>query len=388
MKFISVLIILFVCIPSIRANEPLSDDATIYHLTCTPGDDLYSIFGHSAIRVLDKTNGIDLVFNYGTFDFMTPNFYLKFMNGRLDYMLSVSRFSSFVSSYQDDQRGVTAYQLNLTKDEKQQMWTFLRWNIQPENRSYRYDFFFDNCATRIRDLYFRVKGIEAADFESGSQYSYRDYLHRYLEHSPWIAQGIDLIIGIKADAKAPAYNRAFLPDYLDSLLLHPTSKALFLAQETILPQTAVQSEPLTVTPFMAAFFFLILYVLISFFELKTKRKLVFADRFLLLITGLCGLLIGYLWFFTDHQVTVWNFNLLWALPTNLGLLMVLKGSKNHRWIRLWSRATLVLAALVFCFGLIFIQNFPSLVYPVALTLIVRLWYYCHWHSIQLKPTIG
>ena len=388
MKILRIFIILFVCLLPLKAIEPLSDQANIYHLTCTPGEDLYSIFGHSAIRVQDPAQGIDLVFNYGTFDFMTPNFYLKFMNGQLDYMLSVSRFSSFLSSYRDDHRGVQAYLLNLSQPEKQQVWDFLRWNMEPENRKYRYDFFFDNCATRIRDLYFRIKGIEAADFELQGNHSYRDYLHQYLQKSPWTAQGIDLIIGIKADAKASPYSRAFLPDYLDSLFLHPSANELFLKKEQILDDSVTDTESTGISPFMASTLLLLFFLFISMVELKMKRKFLIFDRFLLLITGLCGLLIGYLWFFTDHQVTVWTFNLLWAMPSNFVLLFVLDNKRKSVWLRWWIRITFLLSSMVFCFGYFFMQNFPSLVYPMALTLMVRLCYYCHWRFIFRQQTIA
>ena len=384
MKIIGILVILLILFPSAKAMAPLSDQSKIYHLTCSPGEELYAIFGHSAIRVQDEANKIDLVFNYGTFDFMTPNFYMKFMNGRLDYMLSVSRFNSFLSHYQEDNRSVQAHLLNLTPEEKQQVWAFLNWNMQPENRNYRYDFFFDNCATRIRDLFFKVKGVQAPDFETASTQSYRDYLHQYLEHSPWIAQGIDLIIGLKADGKASPYNRAFLPDYLDSLFMHQASRGLILSSETIVEQSVVQAAPTEITPFKAAVALLLFYLGILVLELKMRKKFLVMDRLLLLVTGLCGLLMGYLWFFTDHSVTGWNMNLMWAMPTNLGLLFVLGSAKNHAWIRYWNRLTFVLAGLVLCFGYLFPQNLPSLVYPVALTLMIRLWNFCHWQTDKMN----
>lgn len=380
MKIIGILVILFISLPSVKAMAPLSDQSKIYHLTCSPGEELYAIFGHSAIRVQDEANGIDLVFNYGTFDFMTPNFYMKFMNGRLDYMLSVSHFGSFVSHYQADNRGVRGHLLNLTQVEKQQVWDFLNWNIQPENRFYRYDFFFDNCATRIRDLFFNVKDIQPLDFDQAGIHSYRDYLHQYLEQSPWTAQGIDLIIGLKADAAAAPYNRAFLPDYLDSLLMHPAANGLVLATDIIVPDSVLTSKAPMVGPVSAALGLLSIYLLISAVELRKRVKYVRADRLLLLVTGLCGLLMFYLWFFTDHQVTAWNFNLLWAMPTNLGLLFVLKSTAKRLWLRYWCRMTFVMSAVVFCFGYFSPQYFPTLVYPVALTLLVRLWHYCHWHQ--------
>lgn len=378
MRAIGILLLLFLLLSPVKAMQTLSDQSKVYLLTCSPGQELYAIFGHSAIRVQDEANKIDLVFNYGTFDFMTPNFYMKFMNGRLDYMLSVSRFGSFVSHYEGDNRGVRAHLLDLTDKEKQQVWDFLNWNMQPENRFYRYDFFFDNCATRIRDLFFKVKGIEPGSFDQTGTRSYRDYLHQYLEHSPWTAQGIDLIIGLKADAGASPYHRAFLPDYLDSLLMAPAAKGLVLSTETVVPDVTLEMEATNITPLGAGMGLLFIYLLITALEWHRRTKWVVVDRFLLLLTGLCGLLMAYLWFFTDHSVTGWNMNLMWAMPTNLVLLFVLKATSNRRWLRFLPRMSFILAGLVFCCGYFFPQDLPSLVYPVALTLMVRLWHYCHW----------
>lgn len=384
MKAIRIIFLLFFLLPSLNAMQPLSDQSKVYLLTCSPGQELYAIFGHSAIRVQDEANGIDLVFNYGTFDFMTPNFYMKFMNGRLDYMLSVSRFGSFVSHYKADNRGVRAHLLDLTDAEKQQVWAFLNWNMQPENRFYRYDFFFDNCATRIRDLFFKTKGLQSGGFDQAGAHSYRDYLHKYLEHSPWTAQGIDLIIGLKADAAASPYNQAFLPDYLDSLLMHPAAGGLVLSTETVVSESELAAESTSVTPLAASLGLLFIYVLITAWELSKRTRFVGADRFLLLVTGFCGLLMAYLWFFTDHSVTGWNMNLMWAMPSNLGLLFVLKATGHRLWLRCWSRLSFVLAGLVFSLGCFFPQNLPTLVYPVALTLMIRLWYYCHWQPQPKK----
>jgi hypothetical protein len=138
---------------AIAQKQQLSDQAVISLITADPGEELYSLFGHSAIRVKDTVNNQDLVFNYGTFNFNTPNFYMKFTRGKLLYMLSIQQFDRFKRSYEYEKRDLKEQILNLTQDQKQAIFQFLLWNYQPENRYYKYDFFFDNCATRIRDVF-------------------------------------------------------------------------------------------------------------------------------------------------------------------------------------------------------------------------------------------
>jgi hypothetical protein len=376
MRRIIALTILVLIISLSAKPASLSDDAKIYLITCTPGNELYSIFGHSAIRVQDQSLGIDLVFNYGTFDFMTPNFYLKFMNGQLDYMLTVTNFNSFSSAYSEENRGVTAHQIALDSQERAQVWEYLVWNAQPENRYYRYDFFFDNCATRIRDIFFRIKSLDTKPFIVQGEKSYRDYLHQYLQESPWTAQGIDLVLGLKADAKASEYSRAFLPDYMDSLFMSTKQAPLIQSSQTILSQTIEkQSSKPTVGPTFFAILVLTIYLAITIVEKKRKKHLVLADRLLFLSTGLVGLLITYLWFFTDHSVTVWNLNILWASPLLLLPALLPVSTIKSKILSYLYRILVLCLAAVIIIGPFSPQYFPAMVYPLALTLLVRIWFY-------------
>ncbi len=356
---------------------PLSDQSKIYLITCTPGDELYSIFGHSAIRVEDPAQNIDLIFNYGTFDFNTPNFYLKFMNGQLDYMLSVTYYAPFVNSYSNEKRGITAHELNLSQKEKQQTWQFLLHNMQPQNRNYRYDFFFDNCATRIRDIFFNIKHIEPQQHTGACNHTFRDYLHQYLQESPWLREGIDLVLGLPADKKATDYQKAFLPDYLDTLFIATTPQSLIKESTTIL---SAQPEPskTAITPLIVAIAILLIYIAITVIERQKNTTQTTPDRILFLITGLIGLVIAYLWFVTDHKVTNWNLNILWLMPTNIILAITPRSKIKTKVLRYLYRVTFLLSAIILLFGVIIPQHLPQISYPLALTLLIRLWQYTHW----------
>src|SRR5690606_22569898 len=144
--------LLFMPLLVLGQSVKLSPRAEISIITCGPGEELYSSFGHSAFRVKDPALKLDFAYNYGTFDFNKPNFYIKFAQGKLLYELSVSYFEDFVYNYKIEGRWVKEQVLNLSQDEKNQLFNFLNINAQPENKEYLYDFFFDNCSTKIRDV--------------------------------------------------------------------------------------------------------------------------------------------------------------------------------------------------------------------------------------------
>ena len=186
------------------------DSLQISLLSCSPGEELYSTFGHSAFRVQDFKGKRDIVFNYGTFNFREKNFYLKFMQGKLKYLLSVETYEDFVYSYSLENRTVYEQVFNLTNDQKYQLYRDLMINAQPANRAYKYDFFWDNCSTRIRDKIDHVFN-QSIVYPIRADITFRDYLHRYLINSPWSRFGIDLILGLPTDAIAHTREAMFLP---------------------------------------------------------------------------------------------------------------------------------------------------------------------------------
>lgn len=139
------------------ASSQDSSRLRISLLTCTPGDELYSTFGHSAVRVFDSTSSKDIVFNYGMFDFEDPDFYVKFVKGKLRYFVAADNFENFKTEYQYYHRGITEQVINLSAEEKTAIQKFLYNNIREENKYYKYDFLFDNCTTRLRDIIVRNK---------------------------------------------------------------------------------------------------------------------------------------------------------------------------------------------------------------------------------------
>lgn len=193
-----------------------NDSIRLSLLTCAPGEEIYSLFGHTAIRYEDPVNGIDAVFNYGLFSFNTPNFILRFSLGETDYQLGATDYAHFAAEYAFDGRSVWQQTLNLSKEEKAELIRLLQKNYLPENRVYRYNFFYDNCATRPRDKIEESidgKVIYPAEPQDGSL-SFRDIVHQYCKGHPWARFGIDLCIGSEADRPITQRQMMFAPFYL------------------------------------------------------------------------------------------------------------------------------------------------------------------------------
>ncbi len=298
-------------------GQTLSAEAQISILTAGPGEDLYSVFGHSAMRVNDPKKGIDEVYNWGTFDFNMPNFYYNFARGRLLYMLTVSPIRHFLYSYQQKGRWVHEQSLNLQHGEKQQIYDLLLENRQPENVHYLYDFFYDNCATRVRDILDDALKIDwGPDPRPLEKPSFRSLLAPYVAHIPWTGWGIDLLLGLPGDKKATPLEYMYLPDELfvaANGARHQDGRLLVDGFREFLPPLYTPHKSNIPGPIIT---FWLLFILGVFSLLREKASRVFA-RIFFGATGLLGTLLFYLWFFSDHESMSLNLDILWAFPTHI-----------------------------------------------------------------------
>jgi len=382
MRVFSLIIALFLLIYNTESKAGprlLSENAEISLLTCSPGKELYSVFGHSAIRVNDPASEMDWVFNYGTFDFDTPNFYLKFSSGQLNYILSVNHFSRFVQSYFREERSVYEQVLNLTASEKQNLFNALVENAKPENKFYRYDFFFDNCATRIRDMIINhLDGQIHFQDTTVSDQSFRDYIHEYVNQKPWTSDGLDLLLGVRTDNIASVRQQMFLPDYMmlyfgkATISKDNTPRGLVKEMHQLLKFDNEISDIRGITPDQLFWALLIISVILFLYEIKRKKKpFMLVTRLLLCASGCIGVLFFYLWFLSLHSVTGQNFNLLWAMPTNLILAFLPLKILSQRFFRILQIVTLSLL-IINVLTLFFIpQYIPTFVLPFSLILIMR-----------------
>lgn len=288
-------------------------------LTCEPGTELYSTFGHSAMRVFDSSRGYDLVFNYGTFDFSDPDFYSKFVQGKLMYFLSVSTYSEFLWSYHQEQRSVTEQVLDLQPAVKQEIYQALMRNQENANKYYAYDFLYDNCTTRLRDLLEQyVPSYTSPKDLLSEPMSFRDALHIYLQKNkqPWSQLGIDLLLGSKIDREMDARTVQFLPDYLMKAVAGATTENKKLEEASIqvlsFPPQNIETpwSPIWVNSILVLVLFLT-----TFFGSKLLAQ--WLDVIWWFLLGLIGCVLSFMWLATNHASCANNFNLLWALPTNI-----------------------------------------------------------------------
>lgn len=326
---------------------PLSKEAEISVLTCSPGSELYSLFGHTAIRVSDPSRRFDYVFNFGTFDFGTSWFYLKYAQGSLLYQLAVSSYPAFLSVYQEENRSVYSQTLKLDSLEKQNLFNLLLENYQPENRSYLYNFLFDNCTTRSRDIIQKSLPSPITWHLADTDKNFWNLLDEYLRVSPWVKWGIHTILGQPGTQKATTLEYMFLPDYLMYGLDSATYNGSPLAEKTeILYQASPikNSTPWYFTPwFVFSLGILLLILLLQ--KWQNIKLLNTVTLFFFLFSGIIGVLIVFLGFFTKHPITAPNWNILWANPLNLVVICFTFSQQLPRIIKGYLNLYLLLLAI-------------------------------------------
>jgi hypothetical protein len=289
-------------------------------LTCSPGDELYSIFGHSALRITDSNSVSDIVYNFGTFNFGEKDFYLKFMRGKLLYYLSTEDFNDFSFSYLASSRDIREQVLMLSPEEKKLLQQWLNENLQENNRYYLYDFFLDNCTTRLRDLIEKIRNprpILPGVMDPST--SFRDAIHLYLDkgNKEWSKLGIDILLGAKTDRIMTSSQQQFLPDNLMLAVDSCRNYGLVQGENRYSAGKAAFSDE-WFTPIV--FFSLMLVITIGLRAGKNQKLRTIAegwDKLNLFLTGLLGFLLIMMWVATDHKMTKDNYNLLWAWPMHL-----------------------------------------------------------------------
>lgn len=367
-------------VPFYAASQKLTPQAQISLLTCAPGDEMYSTFGHSAIWVHDPANRISKVYNYGTFDFETEGFLLKFIRGKLNYMLDVDPYKQFDYTYRYFQRSFHAQTLNLTPAQKQRVADYLERNYEPENRFYLYDYFFNNCATQIRDAFANALG-DSLIFHQPEEigpYTLRDITDQYMEEKPWLDLGIDLALGPVLDRPTTHWEYMFHPDYLASelaeakILTHEGEQP-FVVRDIVIfespPPFEAPSRLLYPQVLFSIFLLVIAFLSWRFFSNDYAKYR--WDAVLFGVVGLAGLILAGIWFGTDHSAAVNNYNVLWALPTHLVAAVMLWRNPSAPWLKYYLLAAALIDLLLVLSWAILPQSLHIAVLPILLILILR-----------------
>lgn len=377
---IVIILILLASINTVFAQSNmivLSNDAQISLLTVDPSDDeVYTVYGHTALRVNDIRSKIDIIFNYGVFDFSKPNFIYRFTKGETDYCLAAYKFQYFIAEYTMRGSKVTEQILNLSQTEKQKIWEALLINNRPENRTYRYNFFYDNCATR--PLAIIEKFVKINYKEKDSEYSFRDLINYCTRNHSWLTFGCDLALGSPTDQPINAHEEMFLPELLRKAFDEATkinsegkSEAL-VSKVTVLTDGISEEEDTSneiLTPLFCCWLFFIIVLIVTAIEWKKKKHFKYFDFALFLIAGLAGVLMYFLCFISTHPCIWPNWQIIWLHPFHLigCILFILKKCRKaanfYHFIN-FAALTLMLA------GWIFIPQHLNLAF---IPLIMSLW---------------
>jgi len=379
------LVILLFLISISAFSQYLSPDAQISIITFGPGrQELYSSFGHSAIRVHDPANGFDAAYNYGTFDFNQPHFYLNFARGYLVYKLSVQDFRRLKDYYESNNRSITEQVLNLTQQQQQQVFNYLQHNARPENANYYYDYFYDNCATKIGDVFVEALGDEFRfndDFVDDPGLTIRTLTDRYSAvYFPWGKLGIDLCLGMPMDKHLTNKQYTFLPDYV----FRAFSKAeinknghweqVVSTINKIYKAKNLATTPPFFTPMVVFWAFWIVVLVGSIMARRKEFTLRWFDFSLFFILGLLGLFFLLLWFATDHAAAAWNLNLLWAWPTHLIIAFYMLKKQKPRWVNWYLLCVSLLGILLLILWPVLPQSLNYSLMGIVAVIITRAGY--------------
>lgn len=319
--------VLLFCL-QLPAQVQLNENAKISLLTASPWyGEVYAFFGHTAIRVQDDSTGVDLVFNYGYFDSSQPYFMYNFVRGKTDYILGDTSFEAFLNEYGYRGQQVVEQELNLLPAEKQQLYDALAVNALPQNREYRYNYFYDNCSTRPRDMVEEYINGNIQYPPTIQSQSYRDLVHECVGGYPWIEFGIDLLIGSSADSTIDRRDKMFIPGYLmhafeGAVIQRSDTLSMPLVKnvETVLPvdrEINNRSEGSFFSPVLIAFALMLLTLVISLIQiikLNTIKIVKFYDTLLFTVAGLAGIILLVLICFSAHPATNPNWNFVWLNP--------------------------------------------------------------------------
>ena len=372
------------------------DSVEISLLTCSPHEAIYSLYGHTAIRINDQRNGEDLAVNYGLFSFEKPHFVLRFLFGLTDYEMGIEPFEAFCRQYRYYGSSVTQQVLNLTNEEKWNIVKAVNINYMPENSVYRYNYFYDNCTTRAVDMLTTHLADAHVVFEGEQQKypSFREMVHGCLPHHPWNRFGNDMLLGVKADCKTTLREHQFLPanamdDFRHAMIVGQdgSNRPLVLREEIVVPEgTQDVWKDFPLSPKDVFLIVLAITVLITLLEAYTKKVLWGYDALLMILCGLAGIVL-FLMLFSQHPTV--RVNLLLLLLNPLPLFFIWRMIRRAR-KRLPDRqyvGWIILICLFFIGGIW--QHYAEGIFLLASSLLIRnVWCLLRQRKYTTRPSVS
>ena len=359
----------------LRAQEP-----RFSLLSCSPGDEAYSLFGHTALRYCDEARQVDVVYNYGYFSFDAPNFAWRFILGQTDYLVASVPYRIFIQEYVERGSSVVEQVLGLNPLQVERLRRALEVNCLPANRVYRYNYFYKNCTTMARDMFVNAlgDGYSLVYGNEPRQMTLRQALASYTHTHPWYSFGIDLLMGSDVDKATTREELQFAPlNLMDDL----ATADIVDAGGNVIPAvnaTAVlvhenKSVPArnNLTPFNVALLLLLLTFVVMLCELRSKRSFWGLDVMLMLLQGLSGALLLFMGLCSEHPAVDANYTILILNPLALLLLpfMLYRILKHRSLAVAWVQVAFVV--LFFLSGIIGLQHYPAPLYFFAVAILVR-----------------
>lgn len=351
-----------------------SDSLEVSLLTCSPGTDLYAMFGHSAIRVKNVNSGVDIAFNYGMFDYDSDNFIYRFVKGETDYVLGAEESDNFFFRYGMMGNEVVEQILNIESSEKAVLFDLLRVNYLPDNRMYRYNFLYDNCTTRARDI---IEKAIWADIDygcDGGRMTYREILHSFTSVSPWAEFGIDMLLGAEVDRVAGSRGQMFIPSIYSQMLDSATWNGLpVVGEKRIAVNKGEMAESFTfpVTPLVFFWCFFGFMLLMSLFDFLKMNLTLWVDAVVLIAQGAAGLIVAFLFFFSEHPAVGTNWLVAVFNPMPLVLMYWMLKCKSKR-VTCWLNTANLAVLALFTLAIPFLpQVLNPAMLPLVLTLLLR-----------------
>ena len=365
-----------------KGEAPARDSLRISLLTCAAGEEIYTLFGHTAIRCENLTRKTDVVYNYGVFDFSSGGFVLRFALGETDYRLDKGHTDYFAHAYYYYGRDIWQQVLNLTQEEKERLIALLEENYRPENRVYRYNFFYDNCSTRPRDKV--EEAVEGSvdygvDMEAPTTHTFRELVYRYSEGHPWSRLAMDLCLGSEADKPISRRTMQFVPFLLQADLTKAQvvdsigQKRRLVSHESQLVKAMPKDKSREggLTPELCAWLCFAVTLLLTVYGLRRRKPLWGVDVVLFAAMGLAGCVLAFLVFFSQHPCMSPNYLLFVFHPLHLfGLAEVVYKERRGKLSFYQTTNLAVLTLFILLWG-VFPQEFPLTVLPLALCLWIR-----------------
>lgn len=392
---ISFVLLFFTFLNTFCSESNILPNDTIEHkskrisvLTCSPGEEIYALFGHTAIRYKNEEDNTDIVFNYGLFSFNSPNFIWRFIKGETDYILGITYYNYFEKEYSERNSYVYEQVLNLSENQTEKLLSLLFENSKPENRTYRYNFFYENCTTKAKEKIEEATDNDITYNIKMLKLSFRDIIHQFTKGHEWSELGIDLCIGSEADKPITANEMMFSPfyykDFLSTATFSDTGKPLAMKATKIVFPSGKNQEKKYPSPLLCFGLLFFATIVVTFIEYKTKKTIWMFDAFLFGSTGICGIVIAFLVFFSTHPAVSPNYMLIFMHPIHLILLpfFINKEIKNRK--SLYHAINSIIIIAFFVLMPIIPQHFNIAILFLALSLLVRSSYYTYKTRISNK----